>query len=326
MQEAAPAYQPDNLVLDETVFQNATGYPFTKPVRLKKCTPPIDIVYQLFHKQTDAHPAKELTKSQEEAFLLELQTLFYNKNYTATPHTQFFNAFFESEASRDALKNLYQTFLQTFLSSTQPCSFIMRWLGFNTPLNNIANDKYYLVLFRAFASVDPENPIVDADEIKRIATAMIEEYLQNSWWISRDKREAAIQLQKEILSSDDLGNLIKAICDTQVAVAEKDIASNKNRYGDSRLQNTLSNILTMAASLGVQTNTNDLVPKLSLHLNKLTGNDPGNALDIETVKPMIKTTTSNARVLAKSLAKALQLSEAKTHSLPGMEGRPGPKM
>ena len=326
LQEAAPAYQPDNLVLDETVFQNATGYPFTKPVRLKKCTPPIDIVYQLFHKQTDAHPAKELTKSQEEAFLLELQTLFYNKNYTATPHTQFFNAFFESEASRDALKNLYQTFLQTFLSSTQPCSFIMRWLGFNTPLNNIANDKYYLVLFRAFASVDPENPIVDADEIKRIATAMIEEYLQNSWWISRDKREAAIQLQKEILSSDDLGNLIKAICDTQVAVAEKDIASNKNRYGDSRLQNTLSNILTMAASLGVQTNTNDLVPKLSLHLNKLTGNDPGNALDIETVKPMIKTTTSNARVLAKSLAKALQLSEAKTHSLPGMEGRPGPKM
>ena len=203
----------------------------------------------------------------------------------------------------------------------------MRWLGFNTPLNNIANNKHYLILFRTLASVDSESPLMDTEEIKRLASAMIEEYLQNAWWISSEKRDAAINLQKEIKSSPDIEKVIKAICDSKVAIAEKDIKTNKNYFGNSRLQNTLSNILTMAATLGVETNTHDLVPKLSMHLNKLITNKPGEEmLTIETAKQQVKTTQGNARVLAKSLSKALSLGEKKTPSLPGMEGRRGPKL
>ncbi len=181
------------------------------------------------------------------------------------------------------------------------------------------------MLFRGLASVDPGKPLPDAVEIKRIAVDMIKEYLQNSWWIGREKRVAALQLQREILSSPDINRVIKAICDSQVAIAEKDIELNKNYFGNSRLQNTLSRTLTMAASLSIETNIHDLVPKLSQHFTKLTAAKPEEILNPEVIKQKIGTTSGNARVLAKSLSKALQLPDQKKFSLQGMEGRKGPK-
>jgi hypothetical protein len=92
---------------------------------------------------------------------------------------------------------------------------------------------------------------------------MIEEYLQNSWWISYEKRKAAIQLQNDIRALTQIDSVIDVICNSQLTIAEKDIKSNKNYFADSRLQNTSSNIQTMAAALWVQTNTveENLVPK-----------------------------------------------------------------
>ncbi len=326
LQEAAPDYQLNDLTLDEAVFQKeAITHPYTKPVRLNECTPAFDIAYQLFHQQMHAHPIKQLAKAQEDRLLKELKTIFFTQGRELKTHTQFFNTLLESEASCNALKNLYQTFLRDFLRSNQPSWFFMRWLGFHTPLNDIADNRHYLMLFRGLASVDPEKPLPDADEIKRLAVDMIEEYLQNSWWIGHEKRVAAIQLQREILSSPDINSVIRLVCDSQVAIAEKDIELNKNYFGNSRLQNTLSRILTMAASLGIETNTHDLVPKLSQHFTQLTAAKPVEVLDPEAVKHKIKTTSGNARVLAKSLSKALQLSDHKNSSLPGMEGRKGPK-
>jgi len=326
LQAAAPDYRLNDLTLDEVVFQKeALAHPYTKPVRLNECTPAFDIAYQLLHQQMYAHPIKQLAKAQEDRLLKELKTIFFTQGREPTKHTQFFNVLLESEASCNALKGLYQTFLRDFLRANQPSWFFMRWLGFHTPLNNIADNRHYLVLFRGLASVDPDKPLPDADEIKRIAVAMVEEYLQNSWWIGYEKRVAAIQLQREILSSLDINSVIRAVCDSQVAIAKKDIELNKNYFGNSRLQNTLSRILTMAASLGVETNTHDLVPKLSQHFTQLRAAKPEEILDPEAVKHKIETTSGNARVLAKSLSKALQLSHYKDPCLPGMEGRKGPK-
>lgn len=326
LQAAAPDYQLNDLTLDEVVFQKeAFTHPYTKPVRLNECTPAFDIAYQLFHQQMHAHPIKQLAKAQKDRLLKELKTIFFTQGRELKTHTQFFNALLESEASCNALKDLYQTFLRDFLRSNQPSWFFMRWLGLHTPLNDLADNRHYLMLFRGLASIDPEKPLPDVDEIKRLAIDMIEEYLQNSWWIGHEKRVAAVQLQREILSSPDLNSVIKAVCDSQVAIAEKDIELNKNYFGNSRLQNTLSRILTMAASLGIETNTHDLISQLSQHFTQLTAAKPEEALDPEAVKHKIKTTSGNARVLAKSLSKALQLSDHKNSSLPGMEGRKGPK-
>ncbi len=140
------------------------------------------------------------------------------------------------------------------------------------------------MLFRRLASVDPHKPLLDADKMKHIAVDMVEEYLQSSWWIGHEKRVAAIQLQREILPSPDIQGVIKTICDSQVAIAEKDIELNKKYFGNSRLQNTLSHILTMAVSLGIENNTSDLVHKLSQSFIKLTGTTPEEALDPEVVK------------------------------------------
>ncbi len=125
IKEAAPDYQSEDFIFDEPFFRKGVATQvYTKPVRINDCTPAFDIAYQLFHRQVHAHPIKELAKAQKDLLLKELQTLFSTEERNLTKHTQFFTLLLESEASCNALKDLYQTFLRDFLCSNQPSWFL----------------------------------------------------------------------------------------------------------------------------------------------------------------------------------------------------------
>jgi hypothetical protein len=328
LKEAVPDAQLGDCLL-ENAFDptTSTTLPNMKPVRMEECTPAIDIAYQLFHQdlRRDSTQKSGLTEDQKKALLTELRALFSSHGRRQPMnHTQFFNAVLSSPASCKELRGNYQDFLRDYLCSRKTSWFFMRWLGLDTPLNHIADDRHYLVLFRGLASVDSTQPLPEAKDLKTMAVNMIEEYLQNAWWIGRDKREAAIQLQNDIRSSLNIDEVITKISKGQIAIATKDITANKNRFGNSRLQNTLSRILTMAASLGIETHSDDLVSKLLPMFRQLTGADLGEKPDLNVMTAQINRTSGNARVLARSLSCALQLKDDKTPTLPGMTGRKGP--
>ncbi|KTC65404.1 coiled-coil protein (plasmid) [Legionella adelaidensis] len=276
LKEAAPDFDGTQIKeYVETIHPSRESYhPYTKRVRIKDCMPPVKIAYELFDHNTDNSTTIDDAKKQtimqalNALFLDQEQSDFLQKN------TVFFNHLIASEVGQAQLRAIYEEFLQTFLQTHACSTFVNRWLGVATPLSRIANNQYYLCLFQAFSTVN-KAPSVKERGLQETVLFLIEEYLQNSWFISSAKRQAAIELQKSIRSATEMQSIIAVLQQGQLTIAEQDIQTNTslwrlfkpvNLSGSSRLQNTISTALNLACSLGVQTHEDQLITDLTKHL------------------------------------------------------------
>lgn len=310
IQEAAPQYDVKQLAIaQELLHQKKDPYnPYLQKVKIADCIPPLTIAHELFYAQMPSTEV-ELNEEDKQKIRQELKQLFANptSHNFMKKHEQFFRFLHTSPANQAAIRAIYQSFLQEFLVKPKG-------------LNQIANNPHYLCLFRAMASIDKTKPVLEPEIIKNAIDHLIEEYLQNSWFISREKREAAIELQRSIQASKQIDNVIAELINSQLSIAKMDIQSNQKRwrsvnfFGQSRLQSTISRALALAASLGIQIQSDKLILGLTAQLNGIITKNPLSSDKIpslDEIKHIEKAPKSkdksNVRVLAKSISQALEL-------------------
>lgn len=341
LQEAIPGYQELPPLPKPRVFEAKPYNPYTKKVTIKDCTPPIVIAHELFY-ASRPKGAAGLTEEAKEGIKQELGALFSETKDTSLVerNQSFMKVLSASAATQTELRDLYQGFLTEFLEKKKESTFFQRWFGFADHLNQMANNQTYLCLFQVLGAVD-KGAVLDLGAFKTLATDMLEEYLQNSWFINSAKKQSAIDLQAAINNSADLNAVLKNLVDSQLAIAEADIESNKNRiiplhfFHKSRLQDTISNILSLAASLGMATHHDGLVKGLATRLETLTEDvemkaalqTPSNDT-VNTVQDMMSkfSDKSNVRTLIHSMEKALFKGVSKVTAMEERLSPEGPSL
>ena len=267
-----------------------------------------------------------------------LQRLFSRAHQ---PHAvaEFFHWLGASFLTQQALRAVYKEFLTDFLKASQQQSKVQRWFKRNRLLSTLVHDESYLCLFHALAVIDSSQAIVNVDVIKDAVSALIEDYLANSWFISSSKRDAALALKNTILQSADVAAVMASLVDSQLDVAKRDVTLNQHRlkavnfFGRSRLQETISNALALTTSLGgLSTKTNELVEGLDKTLQGLVPDESKSSEVIASVDKVGAVMSSpkmkdkpNARVLAVSLKKALLLNSEKDTGMTGRHRDTPPK-
>ena len=274
---AAPGYDMSQLPpFEESAYAVAEKYnPYTKPVCIADCTPSVVIAHELCLAKQE--PVGALAAADKETIQLALKTLFSgltSSNYMQR-NAEFLTFMYTLPASQAEIQGIYQDFLRDYFPT-----FNESKCKDYSALNQLTENQSYLFLFQALASVNKDNPIVDVNVLKEAVSLIIEEYLQNSWFISHEKRQAALDLQAHIHGAAGAEDVVSALMDSQLAVAKKDIQINTQRFffstnysGTSRLQNSISRALALATSLGVKTKTDTLVDGLTQLLSDLVPED-----------------------------------------------------
>ncbi|MFA5959745.1 MAG: hypothetical protein WC785_04445 [Tatlockia sp.] len=317
--EAIPSYRLDEMPNLTTPYHPLPEKyaSLDKPVLINECIPPIVIAHELFY-ETRANNNPVTAKDKKELFSV-LRTLFHDakaNNFIEKNHA-FLSYLAQKQFNETELKAIYRTFLQDeLLPKIKKTAFMPRWLGYADKLTQLTNNQSYLFLFQALVSVDKDKP-GDLTLLKNMTATIIQEYLENSWFISTTKRKAAKALVSAITHAKDDSTLIAALVSAQLTIADNDLALNKslffqtNRSGKSRLQHSITTALTLAASLSMQTDTHVLVDGLVNRLQSLSPkNAPLKTLDevkFFTAHSMKGHDKVNAKVLGTALEKALEI-------------------
>ncbi len=165
------------------------------------------------------------------------------------------------QAVRQIAESELTQFLDTKLQQNAKLSWFERAiLGIKSQLEQITDDQHYLVLFTALiaGSSAKNQEAIDINLAKDIATALLRNYLVNSWFISLDKVTATQTLIKNLQNADDIAELIDLVATTKGEILKQDIQTNQsqtafwqtpvNKTG-SRFQDHIDKTLLLLTSL-----------------------------------------------------------------------------
>ena len=291
-----------------------------KPVTLKDCTPPMTIAYHLLQVNVeDKDPEK--TKVVIKAKLQQLFEGITRKNW-ASKNKEYLAYLTATLTTQTVIAEAHREFLNDYLHQEPPQTYgsklwsnVKRWLGFESKLNQIANNANYLLMFHAFANL-PNKPIADLDLIKKSVNSLLDEYL-DKWFVNTQRETWALELKTNINKTNDVDAVIKLLSQSQVDVAKQDIETNKQRRfkplhvsGESRYQSTLSRALNLTTALSGKTQTEGLMNDLAPLLSEITDKTPLNEVTQDELKHRAKGTKvdrANASVITSSLEKAIEI-------------------
>ncbi|GGI78265.1 hypothetical protein [Legionella impletisoli] len=300
-------------------------------VRFSDCTPTTVIACQLLpFTMEDAAP--EVTKQSIQA---KLEKLFASKTQTLYQSAQdYLHYLFTNPSTQEIVVSAHKEFLTDYLRhQSKRQNFVARWLGFESNLNRITSNQNYLLMFQAYANL-ADGPVVDIDVMKTAIIALLDEYLDTGWFISKSKREAALGLKEQVQQTNSVEDIIAALSQSQVDIATKDIKANQsstfraikpvNFFGHSRFQTTLNRAINLIASLGAKSDVDVLTSGLTPLLSDLTDISLSSDITLDDLKIMAsskKPLKGNAKVLATSLENAMNIQSQKPPE--GMIGRNG---
>lgn len=247
-------------------FEANTPYaPYIEQVKLKDCTPPVELSYSLLNKnktQPLAPAARQGIKDKVHELLKN-----YENSKTIECHVDYIRYLILTNASQHEIRAIHQECIQEFLDTQakNPLSWYERLLGYQSKLNKVANSFNYLILFRSLMNVPSSTKGTNTElEIARsTAIDLIKEY-QSQWFIHSDREKIAAQLILDLRQVKDLAAMITVLDNCQITLAQEDAKINKNRRwlphlhpsGFSRLQYTIGGILSLTANLGNEPTNN----------------------------------------------------------------------
>ena len=297
----------------------------TKPVKIADCTPSVFIAYSFYPDQT-APAIKSIDKTEIKSRLKKLFQALAKGKKPATNYDYFnyLNANTESMTLiREAHKEFLDDFLNQNIEQANTSWFIKRCFGFVSNLNKIATNQNYLLMFKAMTDINGRQPVVQLPELKVMLINLLEQYLRNSWFVNSSRKKAVAQLLQSINDVTDMNGLITALMQSQCDTMTADIELNKNSFwrklkplnysGNSRYQNTLSDMIVLMSSLTGDNVSATMAIHLSKQLRSLVKKAPAH---FDTDKPSIDnlhvtvakgrfSDASNAQVLANNLEKVL---------------------
>jgi superfamily II DNA/RNA helicase len=200
-------------------------------------------------------------------------------------------------------KKIRRAFFSDFLKEQVGISSknsLRGWVGLQGHLHKILSDESYLFSLPThsnFAEKKEEKEEKDDDThvgvTKSVIIGLLDEYLQNSWFISDFKKEKTKELKDYILRLENTTDIYKVIQDAKIFIADKDIETNKKRkiksvnMTGSRLQSTLDRALLSITVLENQpiVNTYDLYDILDRKIKK---SDPYNQAVLRRSKRFIQ--------------------------------------
>lgn len=251
-----------------------------KKVKIRDCVPPVHIAYHLLQlSETEASP--ESLKDEVKEKLTNLfenlsQDTFMEKN------SDYVRYLCSKPNTKTVIVEAHKEFIAEFLRNhSQKLNFFQRWRGFEGKLNKAAQNQNYLLLFHTFASI-PNHPIIEIQGMRQAVNTLLDEYLENSWFINRERKKWVALLKQQINKAENFDKIIECLSKAQIETAKQDIETNKHRFkrlhhsGHSRYQSTLSDALSLASSLSGKTNVNDLGISISQLKTDSRVSDPNN--------------------------------------------------
>jgi len=331
MGEAKIKHQPiQACYLEAPVYPERRKYqPYSAEVKLADCTPAFTVAYHCSYQEKNENEQLHATNIKEQ--LRQLFDHLSNSNFVVK-HTQYLQYLLSNPITHAAIVAIHKEFLANYLQqNSQKLSFVKRWLGFEGKLNQIASNQNYLVMFYAFASISSQSA-VDFNVIKQSVTTILDEYLENSWFINGERKQHALALKDKINAATDIDKLIDFLAEGQIEIARKDIATNQQRvwtksihfFGYSRYQTSLNHALNLATSLSAKTNIQQLTKGLTPLINDLTHKPATDSLTLDELKQQTKSPTkdkANRSIIVSCLENALAIKDRQDPI--GMIGRLG---
>jgi len=295
-------------------------------VQISDCTPPEIIAYHFLDlANTKASSAQQdvisnelknlwdKIKEGEEKQSNKAYLAYLSKNGLTLPDVKI------------AHQKLFDEFINTEVERYQNQGFFSCLLVQESALKKITHNRSFLALFQDCYQTQQSNP--SENQLKTIKNAILllmKDYLETNWFINSERRNEDLKVQRNIYTATSIDQIIQILSTSKMDTLQKDIAHNahsfyglfnrRNRFGNSRYQNYLSDALLLATTItGKQTN---FMGSLSTTLMQLSKNNQRfqdchsvQALK-ETAKSCEYTDKSNAEVILKDLEKALSQEEA----------------
>ena len=208
---------------------------------------------------------------------------------------------------------------------------MQRWLGRANYLNEIVDNRNYLLLFKTMADLQ-KGELLEVDLLKDSIQTLLDEYLQNCSFINSSRRQQTREIKAAIAKAGTVSDLIKVLTASRDQALGKDIEDNKSRFfkpinlsGTSRYQDTIDNALNLLSAISSQKEQANGIQGLESELKKvvvmdqaLSIEDQGHYESIEdTLTPLDK---GNAEVVKKSIKRSFERRQNDAR-YEGMTGR-----
>jgi hypothetical protein len=231
------------------------------PVKIADCIAPEFIAYGMMSYGAKMEKSS-ITKEEVKAKLSKLfdsiarnQQSADNKDYIA-----YLNA---NQGAIALIRVAHAEFLDEFLKKkieeSNTTWFVRRCFGYVGALNNIASNQHYLLMFKAMTEVNDRRPVIRLPDLKEVIINLLDQYLQNSWFVNASRKQAVADLQKVINNASSIDKLLMILSEAQANIIASDIVANKNSlwrffkplnyFGNSRLQNTMSDMVGLMSTL-----------------------------------------------------------------------------
>ena|GEM_PF-6642188 len=233
---------------------------------------------------------------------------------------------------REAHQAVLGEWMQRESAQSQRLSFLDRWLGKSSNLVAKITDKNWLLMFRALVAMT-EQPAdgqrVDLlDTMKPVVTALLDEYLNTSWFVNSARKAEVATLRQAIANCSSVSELMQALMQSKRQSIQQDIQatgffSRQNRSGNSRLQNSLDTALNLAGALATDNPQDHFIGTMVAEWNQLVA--PGQQLPAtapitsdhllpfaNNIATQNNAQSGNAKVLAESLLSAIGNKNAGT--------------
>lgn len=312
-----------------------------KDVELSDCVSPTLIAYHLLQFKSESTLSKEDESNIEAKLELLFKSLEQGK-YSES-NRDYIQYLSKGNHALAGIQQVHQKFISQYLSKIAGLSakrhFFERWFGHDSILKKIANNVNYLLTFKALANLKNPSSKVEVKALKDSITALLDEYLDRSWFINLSRRNECNHLKKLIDKAVDIKELVLILSKTKITVIEKDISANKQSFfrklrkinpkGKSRLQDTLDTAINLASAVSGEDIPSSLVSDMTKALKKVVSNEQvlnkftkKSTIDTysKAAKSLTATDKGNAKILKEGIEKVLT-SELQAKPERGMLGR-----
>lgn len=239
------------------------GYkPYEEKVKLADCTSPSIIAYNIVGVQGDKKVNPEAVKNKLKALFAGIKRGVLEKS-----NIDYLTYLSTSQSNLELLKKVHSEFISDFLREERDHSknmnFFKRWLGYESSLSKISNDRNYLLMFKALSDTKADK----VEDIKASIITLLDDYLATSWF-ARSRKKDVDALKDSLGQATSIKEILELLTASKVKVIEADMRSDKTRilkrvnyFGNSRFQNTLDAALNLTTALSGEPNA-ALIPSL----------------------------------------------------------------
>lgn len=245
--------------------EKANYKPYTEDVVLKDCIAPITLAYHVLNFRDE----ENLDKAGIKYKLTQLLATITQDNFIDI-NRDYIHYLSATPVNQKLVVEAHKEFISDYLEQhAKKPNFIQRWLGYERKLNQTAGNPHYLLMFHAFASMSKQ-PVVEYVKIKELVHALLDDYLESSWFISSERKQWTLMLKDKINQAQDIDSIIQELSASQIQATTQDVTTSQNRsikplhfFGHSRYQTTLNRALNLVTAISGKTDVDPLLKGLA---------------------------------------------------------------